>query len=131
MEEIKQLARALMNKSTYKDRHDLLENMLDYMSFEFSVCYSLLVKEIRKREMQSNNPILITKWMNTSTENSIIKLHESLLLVKRHNIIAKERHIENVLCMFYQTIERGKNTNAALKICNTIRDSKHLEDVYE
>jgi len=131
VEEIKQLARALMNKSTYKDRHDLLEKMLDYLSFEYSDCYSLLVREIRKREMQSNNPNLITKWINTSTENPIIKLHESLLLVKRHNIIAKERHIENVMSMFNQTIERGINTNAALKICNTIRDSKHLEDVYE
>lgn len=128
---MKQLARALINKPTYDERHDLLEEMLDYLSFEFADCYSLLVREIKKREKQANTPFLITKWKSTSMENPTVKLHESLLLVRQHNIIAKERHIENVTCMFNQTIERGINVNAALKICRIIRDSKHLEDVYE
>jgi len=131
VEETKQLARALMNKRSYKDRNDLLGEMLDYLSFEFSDCYSLLVREIRKRQIQNNTPHLITKWIRNSTEKSFIKLNESLLLVRPNNYIAKELHTANVTCMLNDTIEQSINVDAALKICNTIRDSSHLWDVYE
>eukprot|EP00102_Acyrthosiphon_pisum_P022631 XP_016659841.1 PREDICTED: uncharacterized protein LOC107883736 [Acyrthosiphon pisum] len=131
MEELKQLARALMDKRSYKDRNDLLGEMLDYLSFEFSECYSLLVREIRKREFRNNAPHLITKWIRNSTEKSFIKLNESLLLVRPNNFIAKEFHTANVKCMLNDMIEQSINVDAALKICNTIRDSTHLRDVYE
>lgn len=131
MEETKQLTRVLMNKRSYKDRNDLLREMLDYFSFEFSDCYSLLVGEIRKREVQNNNPYLIIKWIRNSMKKSFIKLNESLLLVRPNNYTAKELHTANVTCMLNDTIEQGINVDAALKICNTIRDSTHLRDVYE
>jgi len=131
VEETKQLTRVLMNKRSYKDRNDLLREMLDYFSFEFSDCYSLLVGEIRKREVQNNNPYLIIKWIRNSMKKSFIKLNESLLLVRPNNYTAKELHTANVTCMLNDTIEQGINVDAALKICNTIRDSTHLRDVYE
>jgi len=131
VEETKQLATALMNKKSYKDRNNLLGKMLDYLSFEFSDCYFLLTREIRKREIRNNNPNLITKWIRNSTDKSYIKLHESLQLVRLNNYIAKELHAANVICMLNDTIELSINVDAALKICNTIRDSKHLRDVYE
>jgi len=131
VEEIKQLARALINKTSYKDRNDLLGKMLDYLSFEFSDCYFLLVREIRKREIQNNTPHLITKWIRNSTGKSFIKLNEALLLVRPNNCIAKELHTANVTCMLDEAIEQSINVDVALKICNTIKGSTHLRDVYE
>ena len=118
-----------MNLKNYENRHEKLMEMLDYLSFEFSDCYSLLVREILKREKKYNNPNCITEWINTSSKKSIINLHEALLLVRPYNVTVKERHIENVTRMLNQTIERDVNIKEALKICDVISHSEHLADV--
>lgn len=127
---MKQLAMMLINCKSFKDRQEHLSESLNNLSFNYPEIYSLLFREVKKRELESNDPNKITKWLNT-TPNSYVKLHEALMLVKSHNIMAKEEYIDIIKHMLSQTIENGKNIEVAMKICYLIEKSSHLKTIFE
>lgn len=128
---MKQLAEALMKFKSFKDRQHRLIESLDTLSFNYPDIYSQIFRELKKRELDFNDPNKITKWLGTSKSNSYVKLHEALMLVKSHNIMAKEKYMDNLHQMLCQTIEDGTNIEVAVKICCLIEKSPHLTSVYE
>ncbi|XP_025209115.1 uncharacterized protein LOC112604349 [Melanaphis sacchari] len=127
MAEMKQLATKLMQCKSFKERQGRLSESLDHLSFEYPDIYIILYREIKRRELESNDPNKITKWLSNPTQKSYIKLHESLMMVKKNNIMAKEELIYNLSSMLNQTIENGANLKAALKICHLIEKSTNLK----
>lgn len=127
---MKQLALVLIKCRSFKDRQECLSESLSNLSFNYPEVYSLLIREVKKRELECNDPNKITRWINT-TPNSYIKLHEALMLVKSHNIMAKEEYVCVIKHMLIQTIENGCNIEVALKICNLIEKSPHLKTIFE
>lgn len=130
MDGIKQLAMMLMKCKSFKDRQGRLNESLDNLSYEYPDLYSLLFREMKKRELEANDPNKITKWLST-TPNSYLKLHEALILVKSHNLIAKEEYLNNIKHMLCQTIKNKTNIEVAIKICYLIEKSSHLKTIYE
>lgn len=118
---MKQLARTLINTKTKKERQDMLKEVLDYLSFEYSDCYSVFVRDVKKRAKEYNNLLLIGKWQNNSSENSIIKLREEML----------KRHTDNIVCMLNQMTKQDIDTIETLKICDMINRIKILTSVYK
>jgi len=132
VDEMKQLAEALMQQcKSYKERQQRLSESLDHLSFDYPDLYTVLFREMKKRELDSNDPNKITKWLNNPSSRSFVKLHEALLLVKNNNIIAKEEYMYNLRCMLSQTIENGTNIEIAVKICRLIEKSPNLSIIYE
>lgn len=123
------LANALMQCKPFKNRQQQLSESLDCLSFNYPSLYSQFIREIKKREIESNDLKKIIKWKNTS--NSYIKLHEALIMVKNHNVMAKEEYMESVKQMLYHTIENKTNFKAALKICYLLERSPNLTSIYE
>lgn len=126
-----QLAKTLLEYKSYKDRQQHLNESLNTLSFEYPDIYTQLFREMKKRELEFNNPNKITKWLSASKSNSYVKLHEALLLVKSHNIIAKEKYMDNIKQMLNQAIESGTHLEVAVKICSLIEKSPHLTSIYE
>jgi len=81
--------------------------------------------------LESNDPNKIAKWFRNPTQKSYVKLHESLMMVKNNNIMAKEELMYNLRVVLNQTIKNGTNIEAATKISNLIRKSTHLKTFYE
>lgn len=132
VDEMKQLSKALMQRKSFKDRQECLSESLDHLSFDYPELYSLLFREMKRRELESNDPSKIIKWLKSSaTSDSYVKLHESLMLVKNHNLMAKEEYMDNLKRMLYQTIDCGTNIKMALKICHLIEKSPHLSTINE
>lgn len=131
MDEIIQLAKAVMKLKTFQQRQEYLNESLDHLSFDYPEVYSTLLREIKRREIEINDPFKITKWLNESKSNSYVKLHEALLLVKNNNILAKEEYLENMKSMLFHTIETGTCIDLAMKICLLVEKSPSLKSIYE
>jgi len=131
VDEMKQLAEALMQCKSFKERQDRLRESLDHLSFNYSDLYIVLYREMKKRELDSNDPNKITKWLNNPSSKSFVKLHEALIMVKNNNIMAKEEYMYNLRRMLNQTIENGTNIEIAVKICNLIEKSPNLAVIHE
>lgn len=132
VEEIKHLAEALMKCKSYKDRQQSLIESLDTLSFHYPDIYSLLFKEMKKRELEFNDPNKITVWPNSSNSNLYItKLHEALMLVKSNNTMAKEEYLDIIKQMLCQTIKNGSNIELVMKICRLLEKSPHLKTIHE
>lgn len=127
---MKQLAAMLLKCKSFKERQDCLNESLNNFSFDYPELYSMLFREMKKRELESNDPNKITKWLS-ATPNSYVKLHEALMLVKGHNLMAKEEYFESIKHMLSQIIESGINIEVAMKICNLIEKSPHLKSIFE
>lgn len=132
MDELKQFGKALMQYKSYKERQEHLIKSLDHLSYYYPDIYSQLIREIRKRELEYNDPNKITKWLNISISNTYyIKLHEALMLVNNNNAMAKEQYIPILKHMLNQTIEKKTNIEVVGKICRLIEKSSHLVNIYE
>lgn len=125
---MKVLVQALMESKSFKERQQRLSEAIDYVSFGFPDLYSQLYREIKKRELESNDPHKISKWLSNS--NSYVRLHGALVLVKNNNILAKEEYLCNLNRMLCQTIENGTDIDATVKICRLIEKSANLESIY-
>lgn len=128
VEEMKVLVKALMESKSFKERQKRLSEAIDYLSYSHSDLYSLLHREIKRRELESNDLHKICKWLHNS--NSYVKLHEALILVKHNNTLVKEEYLYNLKYMLSQTIENGTNIDVTVKICRLIEKSAHLESIY-
>jgi len=127
VDEMKQLATTLMQYRSFKERQECLSKSLDHLSFDYPDIYAVLYREIKRRELESNDPNRIAKWLSNPAQNPYVKLHESLMMVKNNNIMAKEEFIYNLRGMLNQTIKYGSNIEAAVKICHLIRKSSNLK----
>lgn len=127
VDEMKQLATTLMQHRSFKERQECLRESLDHLSFDYPDIYAVLYREIKRREMESNNPNQIAKWLKNLTQKSYVKLHESLMMVKNSNIMAKEELMYNIRCMLNRTIKTGTNIEETMKICHLIGKSTHLK----
>jgi len=128
---MKQLAITLMQCKSFKERQERLSESLDHLSFNYPDLYIVWFREMKRRELESNDPNKITKWLNNPSSKSFVKLHEALLLVKNNNIMAIEEYIKNLKCMLNQTIENGTNIDVAVKICHLIEKSANLTIIHE
>jgi len=131
VDEMKQLAEALMQCKSFKERRERLSESLNHLSFNYPDLYTVLYREMKKRELDSNDPSKITKWSNNPSSKSFVKLHEALMLVKNNNIMAKEEYMYNLRHMLNQTIENGTNIEIAVRICNLIEKSPNLTTIHE
>lgn len=132
VDEMKQLARALESCKSFKNRQECLTKSLDFLAFNYPDVYSLLYRDIKKRELECNDPNKIMKWLIVPQPNNIyMKLHEALMLVKNHNTMAKEEYLDCIKKMLCQTIEKGTNIEIAMKICTLIEKSSHLKSIYK
>lgn len=118
-----------MKCNTYKERQEKLSELIDWLSFDYPDVYSLFSREMKRREIESNDPNKISKWLNVS--NSYVKLHESLILVKSTNIIAQDEYLDCLKRMLSETIENGTNIDKTMKICRLVEKSAHLASIYE
>lgn len=130
MEEIK-LAKTLLQCKSFKIRQHHLEESLNTLSFDYPDLYSQLFKEMKRRELTFNDPTKIAKWFDTSNPDAYLKLHEALILVRSHNIMAKEEYTNSLKQMLCQTLENKNNIDLAVKICNLIEKSPHLKTIKE
>lgn len=124
VDETNQLANAILQFESFKQRQRCLSKSLDRLSFDFPVVYSLLFKEFKRRELEANDPYKIMKWLGTSKSNSFVKLHEAFMLVRKNNIIAKNQYLDNLQCMLIQTIETRLCIDEAVKICHLVENSR-------
>ncbi|VVC24999.1 Hypothetical protein CINCED_3A013762 [Cinara cedri] len=132
MDELKQFGKALMQYKSYKERQEHLIKSLDHLSYYFPEVYSQILREIKKREIESNDPNKITKWLNISTSKTYyVQLHEALMLVNNNNTMAKEQYTTSIKHMLCQTIEKNTNIEFVIKICDLIEKSSHLQTIYE
>lgn len=121
----------MLQCKSFKERQQRLNESLDHLSFDYPDLYIVLFREMKKRELDSNDPNKITKWLNNPSSRSFVKLHEALILVKNNNIMAKEEYMHNLRCMLNQTIENGTNIEIAVKICHLIEKSPNLSIIHE
>lgn len=128
---IEQLVKLLMQYKSTKDRQECMSELLNHMSLNYVDFYSLLWREMKKREVESNDPNKISKWLINPNPNSLIKLHDALMYVKTNNIIAQEVYLNNIQVMLYQTIINKTNIEVAVKICCLIEKSPHLKIMHE
>lgn len=128
---MKQLARVLENCTSFKNRQECLTESLDYLAFNYPDTYTLLYRDIKKRELEYNDPNKIMKWLSVPQPNSYMKLHEALMLVKNHNTMAKEEYLDCLKKMLCETIEKGTDIDMAMKICTLIEKSPHLKSIYK
>ena len=120
-----------MHCKSFKERQERLSESLDHLSFNYPDLYTMIHREMKKRELDSNNPSKITKWINNQSSKSFVKLHEALMLVKNNNIMAKEGYMYNLRHMLNQTIANGTNIEIVVKICNLIEKSPNLNIIHE
>lgn len=129
MDDLSNLAKTLLQCKSYKERQERLNESIDQLSFDYPDVFSILSREMRRREIESNDPNKISNWLNTP--NSYVKLHEALILVKNTNIIAKEEYVECLKRMLLQTLEHRTNIEKTVKICRLIEKSTHLSSIFE
>lgn len=129
VEEMKLFAKSLMKCKSYKERQNRLSESIDQLSFNYSEVCTLLYKEMKRREIESNNPYKM--YFSFESSDCFVKLHEGLLLVKNNNIMAKDKYMEHLKNMLDQTIDHGVNIDKTLKICRLIEKSPHLKSIYK
>lgn len=122
-------AKAIMQIKYFQQRQKRLGESIDRLSFDYPDVYATLFREIKKRELEANDPNKINNWLDTS--NSYEKLHEALMLVKNNNMIAKEAYTVNLKRMLTHTITNGTYINEAMKVCYLIEKSPSLSSIYE
>lgn len=125
------LGNTLMRYKTFKDRQNHMNELLDFLSFNYPDAYNVLFKEMKKREIESNDPCKITQWTHSLASNSYVKLHGALILVKNHNILAKEMYLVVLERMLYQTIENRTYIKESMKICCLIEKTKTLSIIHQ
>jgi hypothetical protein len=129
---MKQLAEALVQCESDEQRREHLIEALDDLSFDYPDIYSMLFKEMNKRELEANDPNKISEWLSTSNKsNSIVKIHEALLLVKNDDMMIKEENFDNLKHMLCRTIENGTHMEEVVKICYLIEKSPSLKNIHE
>ncbi|XP_025198147.1 uncharacterized protein LOC112596601 [Melanaphis sacchari] len=129
---MKQFAEALIKCESDEQRRKHLIESLDDLSFDYPDVYSMLFKEMKIRELEANDPNKISEWLSTSnTSNSIVKIHEALLLVKNDEMMVKEEHLDNLKHMLCRTIENGTHMEEVVKICYLIEKSPSLKTIHE
>lgn len=131
VDEMKQLAKTLIQYKPMKKRQEIVVESLDSFSIDYPELYSHLFREIKNRRMEFNDLNKISKWLNTSTSNNFVKLHEALILVNKNNIIAQEQYINDLKYLLSQTIEKKTNLEEAVKICCLIKRLPNLSFIYE
>ncbi|XP_026820265.1 uncharacterized protein LOC113558877 [Rhopalosiphum maidis] len=129
---MKQLAEALVQCESDEQRREHLIESLDDLSFDYPDIYSMLFREMKNRELAANDPNKISEWLSTSNKsNSIVKIHEALLLVKNDDMMIKEEHLDNLKHMLCRTIENGTHMEEVVKICYLIEKSPSLKNIHE
>lgn len=126
---MKHFSKTLMKSKSPKERQRRLKESIDQLSYNYSDVFTLFFKEMKRRENESNNPYKIHFWFKSS--HCYVKLHEALILVKNNNIMAKDKYLDSLKCMLYQTIEHETNIDEAIKICRLIEKSAHLKSINE
>lgn len=129
MDDLENLARTLLKCKSYNKRQQRLSESFDRLSFDYPKVYYELAREIKRRDIESNNLCEIFKWLNTP--DSYVKLHEALILVKNTNTMAKEQYADRLKDLLFQTIEYGTNVDKMVKICHLIEKCAHLKSIYE
>lgn len=129
---MKRLAEALMEcKSDEQIRECLIESLND-LSFEYPDVYSMLFMEMKIRELDANDPNKMSEWLSTSnTSNSIVKIHEALILIKSDEMMIKEEYLNNFKQILCHTIENGAHMEEVVKICHLIEKSPSLKNIYK
>lgn len=129
---MKRFAEALVKCESEKQRREQLIESLDDLSFDYPDVYSMLFSEMKIRELEANDSNKISKWLSSSNNsNSIVKIHEALLLAKSDDLMIKEEHIDNLKHMLCHTIENGTYMEEVVKICYLIEKSPSLKNIYE
>lgn len=129
---MKQLAEALMECESDEQRRECLIESLNDLSFDYPDVYSMLFMEMKIRELDANDPDKISEWLSTSnTLNSIVKIHEALILVKSDDIMVKEECLDNLKHMLCHTIENRTHVEEVLKICYLIEKSPSLKTIHK
>jgi len=129
---MKRLAEALMECESDEQRRKCLIESLNDLSFEYPDVYSMLFMEMKIRELDANDPKKMSEWLSTSnTSNSIVKIHEALILVKNDDMMVKEEYLDNLKHMLCSTIENGTHVEEVLKICYLIEKSPSLKTIHE
>lgn len=129
---MKRLAEALMECESDEHRRECLIESLNDLSFEYPDVYSMLFMEMKIRELDANDPNKMAEWLSTSnTSNSIVKIHEALILVKSDDMIVKEEYLDNLKQMLSRTIENGTHLEEVVKICYLIEKSPSLKTIHE
>lgn len=129
---MKRLAEALMEYESDDQRRECLIESLNDLSFEYPDIYSMLFMEMKIRELDANDPKKMSEWLSTSnTSNSIVKIHEALILVKSDDMMVKEEYLDNLKHMLRSTIENGTHVEEVLKICYLIEKSPSLKTIHE
>lgn len=129
---MKRLAEALMECESDEQRHEFLIKSLNTLSFDYPDVYSMLFMEMKIRELDANDPKKMSEWLNTSnTSNSIVKIHEALILVKSDDMMVKEEYLNNLKHMLCRTIENRTHVEEVVKICYLIEKSPSLKTIHE
>ncbi|XP_060845411.1 uncharacterized protein LOC132924993 [Rhopalosiphum padi] len=129
---MKQLAEALVQCESDEQRREHLIESLDDLSYDYPDIYSMLFREMNKRELEANDPNKISEWLSSSNKsNSIVKIHEALLLVKNDDMMIKEENFDNLKHMLCRTIENGTHMEEVVKICYLIEKSPSLKNIHE
>jgi len=129
---MKQLAEAIIKCESDEQRCKYLIKSLNDLSFDYPDVYSMLFMEMKIRELDANDPDKMSEWLNTSnTLNSILKIHEALILVKSDDMIVKEEYLDNLKHMLCHTIENRTYVDEVVKICHLIEKSPSLKTIHE
>jgi len=129
---MKRLAEALMECKSDEQRRECLIESLNDLSFEYPEVYTMLFMEMKIRELDANDPNKMSKWLSTSnTSNSILKIHEALILIKNDEMMIKEEYLNNLKQILCRTIENGAHMEEVVKICHLIEKSPSLKTIYK
>jgi len=129
---MKRLAEALMECESDEQRRKCLIESLNDLSFDYPDVYSMLFMEMKIREIDANDPNKMSEWLSTSnTLNSIVKIHEALILVKSDDMMVKEEYLDNLKNMLRRTIENRTHVEEVVKICYLIEKSPSLKTIHE
>lgn len=129
---MKRLAEEIMKCESDEQGHERLKESLDDLSFEYPDVYSMLFKEMKTRELEANDPHKMTEWLSTShTSNSIIKIHEALILIENDDMLVEEQHLDSLKYILCHTIDNGTQMEEVVKLCDLIEKSPSLKTIYE
>ncbi|XP_060860226.1 uncharacterized protein LOC132937426 [Metopolophium dirhodum] len=129
---MKRLAESLMECESDEQRRERLIKSLNDLSFDYPDVYSMLFVEMKIRELDANDPKKMSEWLSTSdTSNSIVKIHEALILVKSDDMMVKEEYLDNLKHMLCRTIENRTHVEEVVKICYLIEKSPSLKTIHE
>ncbi|XP_050537935.1 uncharacterized protein LOC126903641 [Daktulosphaira vitifoliae] len=129
--EVKNYVKAINDCKSFKLRQQILSEMLDYVSIENPDAFLQIFREMKKRELDANDPNKISKWLSSSNVKFHSKLYESLMLVKSNNILAQEEYLGSLKQMLSHTLSTGDKLDECLKICSLIEKLSSLSKIHE